>query len=165
MEDFFGIVMVIIGIVAAISKNKKKKVESIRKRAASTNHPTVEQTMAEWFNVPQTASPAQKQPAAVEVPTPQMEPAPRGTVQPRVKTTVAVKEKPSAVVGSLGVDSHEGLHPCDEHDEGPLQEPSAIMAASVEKPGIQLDWSGDNMVKALIMQEVLTRPQDRRRRA
>ena len=41
--------------------------------------------------------------------------------------------------------------------------PHTLYVLPVEKPGLQLEWTGENMVKAFIMQEVLTRPCQRRR--
>lgn len=163
-ESLFGFIMVVVAIISAIAKNNKKKTESIRKRAASPNHPSVEQTLAEWFNAPQPAASTAAEPApAVMVPDPA--PVPKQVAQPRVQTSVAVKERPAVVVGSMGVDTHEGLHPCDDHNDEPMRDPKPLAPVAVEKPGIQLDWNGDNLVKAFIMQEVLTRPADRRRRA
>lgn len=89
--------------------------------------------------------------------------APKQVAQPRVQTRVQVTEKPQVVLGSMGVDSHEGIHPCDEHEDELLQSDRPLVPVPVEKPGIQLEWTGDNMVKAFIMQEVLTRPGQRRR--
>lgn len=158
MEDLLSVVMVIVAIASAIAKNKKK-AEKAKKKTAAKAQPTLEQSLAEWFGE---AKPAQ--PAKVEAkPAPQ--PAPKQVAQPTVKATVQVKEKPAVVRGSLQEDTHEGLHPCDEHDDEPMQGASPLVPIPVEKPGIQLDWSGENMVKAFIMQEVLTRPCDRRRRA
>ena len=49
----------------------------------------------------------------------------------------------------------EGLDPC--HDG------SSITASAADAgSGLNLDWSADSMVKAFVMQEVLTRPCQRR---
>jgi len=37
------------------------------------------------------------------------------------------------------------------------------LAAAREESGLTLDWSGENMVKAFVMQEVLKRPCERAR--
>lgn len=192
-ESLFGLFIVAMAVISAVGKNKKKKaamkktvnkpmpqarstpsaMETLRKafeeaaddtpKPAKTN---LEETMRAWFEQPKqeapaTQAPAPAAPAAVEgLP---LTAAPKPVVQPRVTTRVAVKEQPAVILGSLGEDTHEGIHPCDEHADEPLGSTQPIVARPVEKPGIQLDWTGDNMVKAFIMQEVLSRPSQRRR--
>ena len=174
MEDLFAVIMAVLAIVSAIMKSKKK-AEKIRKKTAAPNQPTLEQSLAEWFNAsPQEQSvrpkvEVEKQEAAQNAGTAALAqpniPEEKQVAQPRVKARVEVREKPTAVTGSLGEDTHEGLHPCDEHEDEPLQDAAPLLPVPVEEPGIRLEWSGENMVRAFIMQEVLTRPCDRRRRA
>lgn len=174
VDDLFALIVVILGIVSAISKNKKKAQKAARKavKTPAKKAATLEQTLAEWFDEAKTAAqPAPAAPAAKPVthegihPCDEHNSEPVKVVQPRIQTRVQVTEKPQVVLGSMGTDTHEGIHPCDEHDDNLLQPDRPLVPVPVEKPGIQLDWNGDNMVKAFIMQEVLTRPCDRRRRA
>ena len=46
----------------------------------------------------------------------------------------------------------------------PVPRPEPITPPVTEKPGLTLEWNGESMVKAFIMQEVLTRPCERRGR-
>ena len=64
--------------------------------------------------------------------------------------------------GSLNVVSPEGKDPCHQ-EQLPQRRQSVAEAAPAEQPGLTLDWNGEAMVKAFVMQEVLTRPCDRRR--
>lgn len=186
VEDFLGFLFVIIGIVASIKKNQKKKQQAqarkvVRKEIAAKQQnraPYSMEALQAWFE----EETGEKQPAAPAEPAVAAstgsikeqtheglhpcdvhEDAPQQVAQPRIQTRVQVTERPQVVLGSMGVDSHEGIHPCDEHEDDLLTSDKPLIPMTVEKPGIQLDWTGENMVKAFIMQEVLTRPAQRRR--
>lgn len=184
MEDLLGFVVVIIGIVSMISKNKKKQQakgrKSVQKQPAKQAPLTME-TLQAWFDEDEEEAEDKKPAVSVEPamaastgsimektheglhPCDEHTSAPKQLAQPRIQARVQVTEKPQVVLGSLGTDTHEGIHPCDEHEDELLQGDRPLIAMPVEKPGIQLEWTGDNMVKAFIMQEVLTRPGQRRR--
>lgn len=179
MDDLLGFVIVILGIVSAISKNKKKKQRAAgrttAKQAAAAKKqrqwPELEKSLREWFEEP--AKPEAAVPASTgsikEIthegvhPCDEHTSAPKQVVQPRIQTRVQVTEKPQVVLGSMQQDTHEGLHPCDEHDAVSMQDVKPLIPMDGEKPGLQLDWTGENLVKAFIMQEVLMRPGQRRR--
>lgn len=92
--------------------------------------------------------------------------APAMTVaQPLVHTHLAPDCDEHDRSGSLGVTTQEGKDACHEDQLAPVNAPRPTISFPKEEPGLQLDWSGENMVKAFVMQEVLTRPCDRRRRA
>lgn len=85
--------------------------------------------------------------------------------QPQVHTHLAPDCDEHDRTGSLGVKTLEGKDTCHEDQLAPVNAPRPTISFPKEEPGLQLDWSGDSMVKAFVMQEVLTRPCDRRRRA
>ena len=85
--------------------------------------------------------------------------------QPQVHTHLAPDCDEHDRTGSLGVKTLEGKDACHEDQLAPVNVPRPTISFPKEEPGLQLDWSGDSMVKAFVMQEVLTRPCDRRRRA
>ena len=167
-EDLLGFVFVIIAIISSIAKAKKKAQATQGRKAAqkpaAKQAPLTMETLQAWFE----EETAEKTSAAKEMTHEGIHPCdthssePAKAAQPRVQPRVQVTEKPVAMLGSMGVDSHEGVHPCDEHEAAPLQA-ARPAAASQEQSGIQLDWNGDNLVKAFVMQEVLTRPCQRRR--
>jgi len=66
------------------------------------------------------------------------------------------------VGGSLPYENVEGVDPCHEEQlSGMRKRPEAPSASA--QGGLTLDWSGRGMVNAFVMQEILTRPADRRR--
>jgi len=175
-EDLLGLLFVVLAIVSSIAKNKKKKQKaqakkSVQKAPAKKTPMTMEALQA-WFEEDLEEKAAKQEivsSVAQEMTHEGIHPCdthssePAKVAQPRIQSRVQVTEKPRVVLGSMGVDSHEGIHPCDEHEEDLVQNDKPLIAMPVEKPGIQLEWTGDNMVKAFIMQEVLTRPGQRRR--
>ena len=158
MDDFLGVVLVIIAVVSAISKNAKKKKAQEQSRQIRTAVPKMEAVPKD------TQKPA---PAAEEsMLPPEMPAAPvvRQEIAPRVETRVRVSPHMEDYEGSLHAESTEGIDPC--HEEQLSERPAPqLVPMPVEAPGIRLDWTGENMVKAFIMQEVLQRPCDRRKRA
>lgn len=73
---------------------------------------------------------------------------------------------PSSYTGSLGDVDTEGVDLCHPDHDDPL------CAVSYEEPenadtepvsgGLHMNWSGDEMLRAVIMQEVLKRPSERK---
>ena len=189
MDDLLGFIFVIVAIVSSIMKNKKKMEQAKGRKAArqaqaakpKTNRaPYSMESLQAWFEENAQTQPAQtakpEEPAVAAStgsikeqtheglhPCDEHADAPQQVAQPRIQARVQVTEKPQVLLGSMGADTHEGIHPCDEHENELQQSNRPAMARPVEQPGLQLDWTGENMVKAFIMQEVLTRPCQRRR--
>ena len=141
MEDFFPLLIVIIGaissIVSAVKKNQQS-ADAQRRHAASFRQ--LEQQPI--------ASPAPAE-AAAQVIAPM--------VHPHLVPDCATHDQP----GSLGVASLEGKDPCHAQQ---LTHPRTEEAPAQEEAGLTFDWSGENLVKAFVMQEVLTRPCHRQAR-
>ena len=159
MDELFpALLVIVIGIISTISKAAKKQ----QSRAAVEAHRAAAQARtgtAEPAPVPHAVVPAMSfgdVPGQVAAPVIKPSPALAPTVHPHIQPDCDTHDVP----GSLGVTSMEGKDPCHE-DELTLERTVATPA----KPegGLQLEWSGENMVKAFIMQEVLTRPAQRRR--
>ena len=159
MDELFpALLVIVIGIISTISKAAKKQ----QSRAAVEAHRAAAQARtgtAEPAPIPHAVVPAMSfgdVPGQVAAPVIKPSPALAPTVHPHIQPDCDVHDVP----GSLGVTSMEGKDPCHE-DELTLERTVATPA----KPegGLQLEWSGENMVKAFIMQEVLTRPAQRRR--
>ena len=147
MEELFGVVWVFIMIAVAVANSAKKKQKQQQPRMTVS-----------------TAQPAQPaaQPASMASMLP---PRPEGSdkpVRPTVHTHLELDcdTHDAPDIGSLGAVRTEGTDPC--HDDLLPHRTAAPMAAETH-PGLALDWSGEAMVKAFVMQEVLTRPGDRRR--
>ena len=159
MDELFpALLVIVIGIISTISKAAKKQ----QSRAAVEAHSAAALARtgtAEPAPVPQAVVPAMSfgdVPGQVAAPVIKPSPALAPTVHPHIQPDCDTHDVP----GSLGVTSMEGKDPCHE-DELTLERTVATPA----KPegGLQLEWSGENMVRAFIMQEVLTRPAQRRR--
>lgn len=144
MEDILGFVIVIIGLIASAVSSAKKK------QAKTTTFPPVTQ--------PQRASTATA-PASMASMLPTVSERTVAPVQPTVHTHLEPDCEAHDQAGSLGVKSPEGKDPC--HAE---QMPArlTVMEEAEPAPGIALDWTSENLVKAVVMQEVLTRPCQRR---
>lgn len=161
MEDLGSFIIVLIGAIAAIvnsvQKEKKKQRTIAAQPVASAARPPKQAAPAPQ---PAQAAPAAK-PVSMASMLPRQESIPQ-PAQPQVHTHLdpdcAAHDAPS---GSLSVTSPEGKDPCHEAQ---LTSARELLTEEVTQPGLTLDWSGDAMVKAFIMQEVLTRPCDRRKR-
>lgn len=159
MDELFpALLVIVIGIISTISKAAKKQ----QSRAAVEAHRAAAQARtgtAEPAPAPHAVVPAMSfgdVPGQVAAPVFKPSPALAPTVHPHIQPDCDTHDVP----GSLGVTSMEGKDPCHE-DELTLER--TIATPANPEGGLQLEWSGENMVKAFIMQEVLTRPAQRRR--
>ena len=159
MDELFpALLVIVIGIISTISKAAKKQ----QSRAAVEAHRAAAQARtgtAEPAPIPHAVVPAMSfgdVPGQVAAPVIKPSPALAPTVHPHIQPDCDAHDVP----GSLGVTSMEGKDPCHE-DELTLER--TVAAPAKPDGGLQLEWSGENMVKAFIMQEVLTRPAQRRR--
>lgn len=154
LEELFPFIFVVIALIGSLVSAKKKAA----KKAAA--HP---------FG----ASPVKAKPAAPK------QPHPYAPAQPTAAPASSASDVPGQVIvptvhahvepdcdthdapGSLGKTSSEGKDPCHEEQ---LTHARTIEEPAPEQGGLTFNWSGDNMMKAVIMQEVLTRPCQRRAR-
>ena len=140
-----AIIIIAISIASSAAKSKKKKQQQ-------NPYPPVSNPVQ-----PQPAAPVVRRAAA---PIPAAKPV---TAQPIVHPHLVpdCETHDAPTMGSLGVVSTEGKDPCHEDQ---LSKTRTMMPPIPEaQPALVLDWSGESMVKAFVMQEVLTRPCDRRR--
>ncbi len=159
MEDLLEFIAVIFVLVGLISKSRKRKGT---KTPQSKQWEKLEKSLNQLFDEPVTR-PAKAKPQPQPSPMGEMthegiHPCEEHGMPPK---QLAMEVQPAPVTGSLPETTHEGEHPCDMHNAAPLAAPEP--APVEEQPGLQLDWTGDSMVKAFIMQEVFTRPCQRRR--
>lgn len=165
MEELFpALIFFAIAIFSSISKSKQKQKSDAAKRARTRSTPPQRNPWTE-MTAP-AAAPAR--PASMASMLPPRETEPRESAPAAVPTpitpTVHVHEvfdcDDHDQVGSLNFTSQEGHDPCHEEQMG---ERSAIPAAAEEQPAaLQLDWTANGLVRAMVMQEVLTRPSQRR---
>ncbi len=160
LEELIPVLFIIIGAIASMASSAKKEKE---RKEAKERH--------------QAAAKARIEAAARKM-QPQAQPA-RGPIQPSMAAPMTFADVPGQVItpkvhthvqpdcvthdapGSLGVTSAEGKDPCHEEQ---LTHARTFTEPAQENSSLTLEWSGENMVKAFVMQEVLTRPCQRRAR-
>jgi len=155
VEDLFSAVIVIIGVIASIvsSVNKNKK----KQQAAKTPYASPILSSAD----PKPAAAPRAEQVSMSSMLPPREEPPQ-VAQPTVHTHLEPDCEEHDAVGSMNIQSPEGKDPC--HEEQLTLERRPIALAEESPAGLTFDWSGDAMVKAFVMQEVLTRPSQRRAR-
>ena len=171
MDGLFGLIWVVFIVVALVNSSKKKNqkkqsaVPPLTAQPINTNagpvmqqpRPATVRDAEKWLNAPVTF----EQTTAMPVQPPKPAPA---VAAPRVHTHLAPdcdRDDPS---GSMDFISTEGVDPCHDDDLPGRQTPRPAVPVLREQPGLTLEWTGDALVKSVIMQEVLTRPCQRRRR-
>ena len=166
--DLFWVLIVVGLIVRAVGNSRKKKEQQQAKRQRQTMEEIFGQDAAKPAGVQRTES----KPAPKPVPRPaemlpplRQEPA-REAVAPRVHVHPAPACPVDDDTGSLHYHSTEGVDPCHEEQLPSMHapRPEPVTPPVTEKPRLALEWTGESMVKAFIMQEVLTRPCERRGR-
>ena len=155
IESFVEVGFVFLGIIISLFASAKK---AKNKRVAEA---------AKKFSFPDEAS----KPAASEHPYTSAQPtvlppmpeaaAPKQVITPTVHAHVQPDCDSHDIPGSLGVASSEGKDPCHEQQ---LTHMRSIQETAEAEGGLTFDWSGENMVKAFVMQEILTRPCQRQAR-
>lgn len=157
MEELFSLVAVIVVFIAnaiSISSKQKKKAaaEAQRKAAAAARIKAAQQKMAA------------ESAAAKATPAPEAAPQPMQVITPTVHAHVVpdCEEHDAPTTGSLNFVSTEGKDPCHEDELTLVRQPEEAPAPA--PAALTLDWSGESLMKAFVMQEVLQRPGTRKRR-
>lgn len=155
IESFVEVAFVVIILIGSIvSTARKARRQRIAKAARHSSSPVKAKPAANQPHPYAPAQPTVMPPMSFsDVPGQVIAP----TVHPHVQPDCATHDAP----GSLGVTSLEGKDPC--HAEQ-LKAVRTVQAPAPEQPALTFDWSGENMVKAFVMQEVLTRPCQRQAR-
>ena len=151
VEAGFIFLGIIISLAASAKKAKNKRVANAAKKfsfPAGASEPTVAEH-------PYTPPQITIRPSMVVTDMPAQVIAP--TVHAHVQPDCDTHDTP----GSLGVTSSEGKDPCHEPQ---LTHARSTPETTEVEGGLTFDWSGQNMVKAFVMQEILTRPCQRQAR-
>ena len=168
--DLFWVLIVVGLIVRAVGNSRKKQEQ----QQAKKQRQTMEEIFGQDAVKPDGVQRPEPKPAPKPTPAPrpaemlpplQQEPA-REAIAPRAHVHTAPACPVDDNAGSLHYQSTEGVDPCHEEQLPSMHapRPEPITPNVTEKPGLTLEWNGENMVKAFIMQEVLTRPCERRGR-
>lgn len=149
MDELFPALIVLISVVAGIASTAKKEkaqkaAEEHRAASAQARMQTAEKLMKQQANRSAATAPTSFSNAPGQVMTP--------TVHTHLQPDCETHDQP----GSLGYASQEGKDPC--HQSQLTHKRPAIDTEVSQEGGLTFDWSGDSMVKAVVMQEVLNRP-------
>ena len=140
-----AILWLVIGL--PLSKlNKAAKQQQQRQKAAGAAKPEAAKASQP------------KQPKQQKQPAPAPEPFVRDTV---LRPSIIVTEHDDSVYqGSMNAETGEGYDPCHDEQLAPLSAAeTAIPAAEAAAPGLQLSWTGNDIVRGFVMSEILTRKQ------
>lgn len=164
MEDLFPAIFIIIGMVASIvssskKEKAKKEAEERRRQIAAARTKATQESAAAPKPMPMPKPMPAVQPV-VQIPAPPVH-QPLAAAQPQVHVHLEPDCDTHDAPGSLGVSSMEGKDPCHEDD---LTYSRTYAEDAEQEGGLTFDWSGQSLVKAIVMQEVLTRPCQRRAR-
>lgn len=172
MEELFDslvpMIFIVIALVAALNSKAKKAKKSA---AQVSQHKQTSQPVPRQLTTPK--------PAAAAQPIQKLQPAASAPMQPRVQTTVSVSRHDHTGMfdGSMNAETLEGEDPFHDHGQRPVYMPSQhsdrIINRSLDEDeeemaeterALDLDWNDSRgLVKAFVMQEILTRPSDRKR--
>ena len=115
------------------------------------------------IKVTRKAASVQKKPAgksAAPAPAPEA-PAPEPAATPQVRElqpTVRVHNHDDSIYrGSMNAVTGEGYDPCHEEQLSSLTLAETIEPEPVAAPGFQLHWTGDEIVRGLVISEILKR--------
>ena len=138
-----AIVWLLIGL--PLSKLSKASKQQAAQKAAS-----------QTAGAPKKGKPPEQQKQAAASAAPKSEPFAGPTVmQPTISLT---GHDDSIYMGSMNAVTGEGYDPCHDEQLAPLTEAeSVIPAAEPEQPGLQLSWTGSDIVRGLVMKEILDR--------
>ena len=155
--EALSVIFVIFAVISSLAKAAQRKNGNAQQR--------VRQQRAQKAPQPRAVMPASPAPAPQAAQQ-------RQELRPTVSVTPHTEE---TFLGSLGEDSLEGVDPCHEDELAPADYPcqaspdamsgaAARPRAAAQPSKLNLHWSGDEMLRAVVMSEILTRPCDRRRR-
>ena len=136
LESFFPLIalFLIYTAIAAMAKGAKK-VSGAQKAPGARS-----------------AAPADAAPA--EAPAPE-------AVAPRIREmqpTIRVTDHDDSVyMGSMNAVTGEGYDPCHDEQLKPLTRAETIEPAPAAAPGLQLHWTGDEIVRGFVVSEILKR--------
>ena len=137
LESFFPLIalFLIYTAIAAMAKGAKK-ISSAQKASSARS-----------------ATPADAAPAEA--------PAPEAAAAPRIREmqpTIRVSEHDDSVyMGSMNAVTGEGYDPCHDEQLKPLTRAETIEPAPAAAPGLQIHWTGDEIVRGFVVSEILKR--------
>ena len=139
------VLLIIWVVVGLVSKKKKPDGQNAQNVKAGAGKPGAK--------APKAAPEAAKTPAPQPMSRP--EPLRPSVLQPSITVT---EHDDSVYQGSMFAETGEGYDPCHDEQLAPLTAAeSTIVAETPAEPGLQLSWAGNDVVRGIVMSEILTR--------
>ena len=146
ISSYLALIIIVIVINALKSAQKKKEAEEARR-------------------MPTAKAQQPKQSVPMPAPMPAHAHTTVHAAKPKVHEHLAAEcDLDAELQGSIGYDSPEGRDKCHEDELFPAHEKRPEAPHEEVRSGLKLDFSPNAMVQAMVMQEVLTRPCERRKR-
>ena len=138
------VLLIIWVIVGVVSKKKKPGGQNAQNVKAGTGKPGAKAPKA-----------SSQDSGAAPQPAPQPQPLRPSVLQPSISVT---EHDDSVYQGSMFAVTGEGYDPCHDEQLAPLSAAeSAVIAEEPAEPGLQLSWAGSDVVRGIVMSEILTR--------
>ena len=155
ISTYLVLIIIVIIVNAVKSAQKKQQAEEARRM------PTAKAQQPKQ-SVPQPTAPT---PAPMPPEVPAHAHTTVHATQPKVHEHLAAEcDRDAELQGSMAYDSPEGRDDCHADELLPVHENRPELPHEEEHSGLKLDFSPNAMVQAMVMQEVLTRPCERRRK-
>ena len=139
------LILAIVWLLIGLPLSKLSKAAQKQQAAAKAAKPGTAKPAAAPQNQPKA------EPAAYTAP----EPARPTILQPSITFT---EHDDSVYQGSLSAVTGEGYDPCHDEQLAPLTlAETAAPAAEAAEPGLQLSWTGSEIVRGFVMSEILNR--------
>ena len=139
------VLLIIWVVVGLVSKKKNPGGQNAQNVKAGAGKPGAK--------APKAAPEAAKTPAPQPMSRP--EPLRPSVLQPSITVT---EHDDSVYQGSMFAETGEGYDPCHDEQLAPLtQAETAVPAAAEGTPGLQLSFTGNEVVRGFVMSEILTR--------
>lgn len=158
MDDLISLLVIVFSVVGLINKSRQKKAKQTASQKAFRDLPPVSAPKAV------TNQPSAAPEAAMLPPRPERRPL---TLDEALAMEDALEESREGRTDHSAHISCEGHDPCHEDQLRPLLRPAvqaeAVLAEEEETSTLEMNFTGDDLVRAFVMKEVLTRPCERRR--
>ena len=145
MESSLIILLIVWLLISLPLKLSKQVKEQAAKNARATNAAPQKQQKAPKAEAPMPASVPLSEEGSFIRPT---------VMQPTISVT---EHDDSLYQGSMNADTGEGYDPCHDEQLAPLSAAEAMEPVTETAPGLQLSWTGSDIVNGIVMSEILKR--------
>ena len=138
------VLLIIWVVVGLVSKKKKPDGQNAQNVKAGAGKPGAKAPKA-----------SPQAPQAAPQPMSRPEPLRPSVLQPSITVT---EHDDSVYQGSMFAETGEGYDPCHDEQLAPLTAAeSTVVTEKPAEPGLQLSWAGSDVVRGIVMSEILKR--------